>query len=54
MVRKRGKGGAGDRLARMSVEQRKAYMDRRAAMEIENVRKREELLAGFLKVLLYY
>lgn len=47
--KKKGKG-KGDKLARMSVEQRQQYLDRRAAQEAESNRRKEELVAGFLKV----
>ncbi|KAK7072422.1 hypothetical protein SK128_003553 [Halocaridina rubra] len=47
--KKKGKG-KGDKLARMTVEQRQAYLDRKAAQEAEAIRRREELVAGFLKL----
>uniref|UniRef100_A0A0P4WBM0 Dynein regulatory complex subunit 2 n=1 Tax=Scylla olivacea TaxID=85551 RepID=A0A0P4WBM0_SCYOL len=47
--KKKGKG-KGDKLARMTVEQRQQYLDRRAAQEAESARRKEELLAGFLKL----
>ncbi|XP_042209032.1 dynein regulatory complex subunit 2-like [Homarus americanus] len=47
--KKKGKG-KGDKLARMTVEQRQQYLDRRAAQEAESNRRKEELLAGFLKL----
>ncbi|KAK8381490.1 hypothetical protein O3P69_018517 [Scylla paramamosain] len=47
--KKKGKG-KGDKLARMTVEQRQQYLDRRAAQEAESTRRKEELLAGFLKL----
>ena len=50
--KKKGKG-KGDKLARMTVEQRQQYLDRRAAQEAESARRKEELLAGFLKVIYF-
>ncbi|XP_064103007.1 uncharacterized protein LOC135213078 isoform X2 [Macrobrachium nipponense] len=47
--KKKGKG-KGDKLARMTVEQRQAYLDRKAAQEAEAIRRREELVAGFFKL----
>ncbi|KAK3890820.1 hypothetical protein Pcinc_005246 [Petrolisthes cinctipes] len=47
--KKKGKG-KGDKLARMTVEQRQQYLDRRAAQEAESNRRKEELVAGFLKL----
>ncbi|XP_069169515.1 dynein regulatory complex subunit 2 isoform X2 [Procambarus clarkii] len=47
--KKKGKG-KGDKLARMTVEQRQQYLDRRAAQEAENNRRKQELIAGFLKL----
>ncbi|KAG0725662.1 Dynein regulatory complex subunit 2 [Chionoecetes opilio] len=47
--KKKGKG-KGDKLARMTVEQRQQYLDRRTAQEAESARRKEELLAGFLKL----
>ena len=46
------KGKKGDKLSRMSAEQRKQYLDKKAAQEAELIRRREELIAGFLKVIL--
>ncbi|XP_053649573.1 dynein regulatory complex subunit 2 isoform X3 [Cherax quadricarinatus] len=47
--KKKGKG-KGDKLSRMTVEQRQQYLDRRAAQEAETNRRKEELLACFLKL----
>ncbi|XP_068233830.1 dynein regulatory complex subunit 2 [Palaemon carinicauda] len=47
--KKKGKG-KGDKFARMTVEQRQAYLDRKAAQEAEAIRRREELVAGFFKL----
>ncbi|XP_018016987.1 dynein regulatory complex subunit 2-like [Hyalella azteca] len=50
MGRSRRKGRSmGDRLARMSVEQRKHYLEKKAAQEEEDLRRREELVGAFLK-----
>ncbi|KAF2356819.1 hypothetical protein FHG87_012425 [Trinorchestia longiramus] len=45
---KKGKS-MGDKLARMTVEQRKQYLEKKAAQEEENLRRREELVGAFLK-----
>lgn len=50
MAPKRKGKGKGDKLARMTVEQRQHYLERRAAQEAESNRRKEELVAGFLKV----
>lgn len=44
------KKGAGNKLARMSEEERARYLQHRAEIEEENRRRKQQLIAIFMKV----
>lgn len=44
------KGGKANKLARMTDEQRERYLQHRAAIEEETRRRKEQLIATFMRV----